>query len=136
MADCRILNLMHRGFTLQLPNGGSKEKPLIKVVHIAAKEAVTVDKDRFDAALKGNKMLQSLVDQKRLVVGKSSGAISTPDDSELHKRTSDLVRPADLTDTKNSDDGKVKHKATVVETVEAEVVKDAPKGGKRGKGKK
>ena len=136
MADVRILNMMHRGYTLNLADKDKLGNPSVKTVNIASREAVTVDKARFDAAIKSTKSLKALVDQRRLVVANASGTITTPDAGELHRRSSKPIPPENLQDTKNAEhkDGKVKHEVKKVETVEVdapEAPSDAPKGGKR-----
>lgn len=143
--DVRILNMMMRGFTLNLPAKDKIGKPTVETVNIASRTAVTVDKAKFDAAMKSTKSLKALVDQKRLVVANASGAITTPAEGDLHKRSSSPELPENLKDTKDAEamDGKVKHEVKKVEHVEVEAPAKpegdapakasdgAPEGGKR-----
>ena len=137
MADVRILNMMKRGYVLNLAGKDALGNPKPQAFKIPSGTAITVDKGRFDAELKKSKALKALIDQKRLVVGSAAGTITTPHEDELHARTTKLDKPIDLQDTKDAEtkDGKVKHEVKKVEQVEVDAPKtgdaDAPKGGKR-----
>ena len=133
MADVRILNKMRRGFTLNVVDVNEKGGRLIRAIPIGPGLAVTVDKGKFDEAAKGNKMLQNLIDMKRLVIVNASGPMTTPQEDELHMRSSEPERPDVLKDTKDAKKGKTEHEIKSVEVVEidAPAADDKPKGGKR-----
>lgn len=127
MAQVKILNMMHRGYSLHIMKNG-----VIKEIPIPSRESVVVDKESFDMARKGSRALQAMLDQKLLVTATASGTISTPDVDDLVLRTSKPERPAELQDTANSElTEKVRHEVKKTEMVEIEVPSDAPKGGKR-----
>lgn len=130
MADVKLYNAMARDFVLKVREEAPNGQPIVKDYTVKSLQSIVVDADKLEKAKKGSKVLQHLLDTKRLVTAKSSGAISTPD--EAIKRSTDNEKPEEFKDTANAEKGKTKHEVKSVEMVETSA-DDAPKGGKKSK---